>query len=67
MPKRFSSGSLRSTGIEVKPVFDNESAKTMGLVKRLMAEQIQPVCDVFWSNEAMAARKLIRGKCGRRL
>jgi iron(III) transport system substrate-binding protein len=46
------------TGIEIKPVFDNESAKTMGLVKRLMAEQIQPVCDVFWSNEAMAARKL---------
>ena len=46
------------TGIEVKSVFDNESVKTMGLIKRLMAEQAQPVCDVFWSNEAMAARKL---------
>ncbi|MBT5927194.1 MAG: extracellular solute-binding protein [Verrucomicrobia bacterium] len=47
-----------STGIEVKAQYDNESAKTMGLAKRLVAEQIHPVCDVFWSNEAMAARKL---------
>ncbi len=46
------------TGIEVKAQFDNESAKTMGLAKRLISEQIQPVCDVFWSNESMAARKL---------
>jgi len=46
------------TGIEIKAQFDNESAKTMGLAKRILAEQVNPVCDVFWSNESLAVRKL---------
>lgn len=47
-----------STGIEVKAQYDNESAKTMGLAKRVLAEQTHPVCDLFWSNESLAIRKL---------
>ncbi|HTG44447.1 MAG TPA: substrate-binding domain-containing protein, partial [Verrucomicrobiae bacterium] len=47
-----------STGIEVRSVFDTESAKTAGLAHRLRAEQGHPVCDLFWSNEEMHTRLL---------
>ena len=46
------------TGIKIKAKFDNESVKTMGLAKRLLAERDHPKCDIFWSNESLAARKL---------
>jgi iron(III) transport system substrate-binding protein len=49
-----------ATGIEVRTVFDNESAKTAGLARRLRAEQTYPQCDVFWSNEEMHTRLLVR-------
>jgi iron(III) transport system substrate-binding protein len=49
-----------SSGIEVRTVFDNESAKTAGLARRLRAERSYPQCDVFWSNEEMHTRLLIR-------
>jgi iron(III) transport system substrate-binding protein len=39
------------TGITVKPVYDVESAKTTGLVNRLIAEEPRPLCDVWWSGE----------------
>ncbi|HNW34101.1 MAG TPA: ABC transporter substrate-binding protein, partial [Candidatus Ozemobacteraceae bacterium] len=39
------------TGISVKPVFDTEAAKTIGLANRLRAERARPQCDVFWSSE----------------
>lgn len=39
------------TGIQVKPVFDTEAAKTVGLANRLRAERTRPQCDVFWSSE----------------
>jgi len=48
------------TGIEVRSVFDNESAKTAALANRLRAEQANPQCDVFWSNEEMHTRLLAR-------
>jgi iron(III) transport system substrate-binding protein len=47
------------TGIEVRPVFDTESAKTAGLAHRLRAEAYNPQCDVFWSNEEMHTRQLV--------
>jgi iron(III) transport system substrate-binding protein len=47
------------TGIEVRPVFDTESAKTAGLARRLNAERSNPQCDVFWSNEEMHTRLLV--------
>lgn len=48
------------TGIEVRTVFDTESAKTAALAHRLRAERSNPQCDVFWSNEEMHARLLER-------
>src|SRR5271156_5193561 len=32
------------TGIKVRPVYDSESVKTVGLVNRLMAESANPQC-----------------------
>lgn len=39
------------TGIAVKPAYDTEATKTVGLYNRLVAERSRPVCDVFWNNE----------------
>lgn len=50
----------RETGIRVLPLFDSESAKTTGLMNRIIAERLRPQCDVFWSNEEMMMRKLGR-------
>ncbi|MBU0616198.1 MAG: iron transporter, partial [Planctomycetes bacterium] len=38
------------TGIKVRPVYDTESTKTVGLVNRIRAEKVRPRCDVFWNN-----------------
>jgi iron(III) transport system substrate-binding protein len=48
-----------ATGIEVRTVFDTESAKTAALAHRLRAEKSNPQCDVFWSNEEMHMRLLV--------
>ena len=48
----------RQTGIRVKPVFDSEAVKTVGLANRLLAERAHPVCDVFWGNEELRTRQL---------
>jgi iron(III) transport system substrate-binding protein len=39
------------TGIRVDLHYDAESAKTVGLVTRLIARKAHPECDVFWNNE----------------
>ncbi|UCC16777.1 MAG: extracellular solute-binding protein [Dehalococcoidales bacterium] len=39
------------TGIKVKPVYDIEATKTVGLVNRLISEKDNPQADVFWSGE----------------
>jgi iron(III) transport system substrate-binding protein len=41
----------KKTGIKVKPLFDVEAAKTVGLVNRLIAEKPNPKADVFWNSE----------------
>jgi iron(III) transport system substrate-binding protein len=46
------------TGIRVRPVFDSEAVKTVGLANRLLAERGHPQCDVFWSNEELRTRQL---------
>lgn len=51
---------IAETGIEVRAVFDTESAKTAGLAHRLRAEKNNPQCDVFWSNEEMHTRLLVQ-------
>jgi iron(III) transport system substrate-binding protein len=48
----------KETGIKVRPVFDSEAVKTVGLANRLLAESRHPVCDVFWGNEEMRTRQL---------
>jgi iron(III) transport system substrate-binding protein len=49
----------RSTGIKVRPVYDSEAVKTVGLVNRLLAERSNPQCDVFWNNEALRTHQLV--------
>ncbi len=41
----------QKTGITVKPLFDVEASKTVGLVNRLIAEKSNPKADVFWNGE----------------
>ena len=48
----------KATGINVRPVYDNEAVKTVGLANRLIAERAHPRCDVFWGNEEMRTRQL---------
>ncbi|MDB6056417.1 MAG: ABC-type Fe3+ transport system, periplasmic component [Verrucomicrobiales bacterium] len=50
----------KQTGIKVRAVYDNEAAKTVGLVNRLIAEKNNPQCDVFWNNEEFRTRQLAR-------
>jgi len=46
------------TGIQVRPVYDSEAVKTVGLVNRLLTEREHPQCDVFWNNEEFRTRQL---------
>jgi len=48
------------TGIQVSPVYDKEAQKTVGLTNRILAEQDQPSCDVFWNNEILNTLRLQR-------
>lgn len=48
----------RNEGIEVKPVFDIEASKTVGLVTRIESESSRTRCDVFWNNEIMHTLRL---------
>ncbi|HEY5911743.1 MAG TPA: substrate-binding domain-containing protein [Verrucomicrobiae bacterium] len=48
----------KQTGLRVRPVFDSEAVKTVGLANRLLAEKPHPQCDVFWGNEEMRTRQL---------
>jgi iron(III) transport system substrate-binding protein len=48
----------RETGIDVRPKFDVESTKTVGLTEELLAEAQRPRCDVFWNNEILHTLRL---------
>jgi len=48
------------TGIAVRPKFDVESTKTVGLVEAILAEADRPRCDVFWNNEILHTLRLDR-------
>jgi iron(III) transport system substrate-binding protein len=50
----------RQTGIRVQPVYDAETAKTTGLVNRLIARRQRPDCDVFWNNEPVQTARLAK-------
>lgn len=48
----------QETGIRVKAAYDVESAKTVGLEKRLLAEKANPQADVFWNSEHLRTLRL---------
>jgi iron(III) transport system substrate-binding protein len=48
----------QETKIQVRPVYDSEAVKTVGLANRLLAERSHPQCDLFWGNEEMRTRQL---------
>ena len=50
----------RETGLVVRPVYDTEEAKTLGLVHRLIAERARPQADVFWNGECARTAMLKR-------
>ncbi|OHB70889.1 MAG: iron transporter [Planctomycetes bacterium RBG_13_63_9] len=47
-------------GIAVRPKFDTESTKTVGLANAILAESSRPRCDVFWNNEILNTLRLQR-------
>ncbi len=46
------------TGIQIKPVYDTEEAKSTGTMNRLIAEKNNPQADVYWANEPIRAEVL---------
>lgn len=62
LDKQFSEPILNdfqaATGIRVRPVYDAEAVKTVGLVNRLLAERQRPRADVFWNNEIVRSIQL---------
>lgn len=48
------------TGIVVRPKYDTESTKTVGLVQAILAERERPRCDLFWNNEILNTLRLER-------
>lgn len=49
----------KQTGIRVRPVFDSEAVKAVGLANRLLAEKARPLADVFWNNEELRSHQLL--------
>ena len=49
-----------ATGITVRPKFDTESTKTVGLTEAILAERKRPRCDLFWNNEILHTLRLQR-------
>jgi len=49
----------RETGIRVRPLYDVEASKTVGLVNRLIAEKRRPRADVFWNSEVIRTIQLV--------
>ncbi len=48
------------TGVNVRPKFDVESTKTVGLFQMIAAEAGRPRCDLFWNNEILNTLRLKR-------
>ncbi|HZL87517.1 MAG TPA: extracellular solute-binding protein [Pirellulaceae bacterium] len=48
----------RESGIVVRPKYDVESTKTVGLASAILAEKNRPRCDVFWNNEILHTLRL---------
>ncbi len=46
------------TGIIVKPVYDSEANKSVGLANRIIAEKNNPIADIYWSGEPLQIERL---------
>ena len=46
------------SGVPVRPKFDVEANKTLGLTQEIIAEAGLPRCDVFWNNEILNTLRL---------
>jgi iron(III) transport system substrate-binding protein len=53
-------GFTKETGIIVRPKFDTESTKTVGLAQAIIFERERPRCDLFWNNEILNTLRLER-------
>ena len=51
-------GLAKQAGISLRSKFDVESTKTVGLTNTLIAEAVQPRCDLFWNNEILNTLRL---------
>jgi iron(III) transport system substrate-binding protein len=51
-------GFTETTGVAVRPKYDTESTKTVGLAEAILAERDRPRCDVFWNNEVLNTLRL---------
>jgi len=47
-----------TNNIEIRPKFDIESTKTVGLTQAILAEADRPRCDLFWNNEILNTLRL---------
>ena len=50
----------RRAGLTLRPKYDVESSKTVGLVNTIMAEAVNTRCDLFWNNEILNTIRLKR-------
>ncbi len=50
----------RREGLTLRPKYDVESTKTVGLVNAIQAESVNPRCDLFWNNEILNTIRLKR-------
>ena len=50
------------TGIKIKPVYDSEANKSVGLANRLIAEKSNPIADIYWSGEPLQIERLAQSK-----
>ena len=48
----------RKAQVSFRAKFDVESTKTVGLTNTLIAEAVQPRCDLFWNNEILNTMRL---------
>ena len=50
----------KGVGVDVRPKFDVESTKSVGLTERIIQEASRPRCDLFWNNEILNTLRLRR-------
>ena len=64
LDREFSESILSDVGeelqLQIRPKFDQESNKTVGLANEILRRQQRPVTDLFWNNEILHTLRLQR-------